>query len=139
MKEEDENEADHEGPAKKDGKSGKKSGKGDDNKGGKKKKVEAADEVEALMNLSIADKATAQPWPSREKKFVYKAIYEVTQAKGKDMVNVNELWKYIEGMSEEAKKGVNIKSLKEMMDIVLLLDFESKVMYADKENAVVLI
>ncbi len=55
------------------------------------------------------------------------------------MVNVNELWKYIEGMSEEAKKGVNIKSLKEMMDIVLLLDFESKVMYADKENAVVLI
>lgn len=104
--------------------------------GTKKKKIDLIDDVETVVNLSVAGQ---ESFASKEKQFVYQVICKRVQIAGSPILLVEDLWQDIQKTKKADKKEMKINCKKDLVDVVLLLDFEGKVAYSNKENTIVLI
>lgn len=92
-------------------------------------------EVDKLFN---ADVATSGPVTDARKKFVYKIIYDYTNKLRFKQMTLDELWSQVQ-KNKDSVTVHKINSKNELLDIVLAIDNEAKVMYSHDTKDITLI
>jgi DNA replication licensing factor MCM3 len=92
-------------------------------------------DVDKLFN---AVTITSAPVTESQKKFVYKLIYDNTNKRRYQTILLDELWSIIQKNKDTASVN-NINTKSELLDIVLDLDSQGKVMYSSDNKDIILI
>ncbi len=105
---------------------------------GKKSKAKSGADIKEVDQLFDAVNIKQGPVNEEQTRFVYKAIFEYTKSKKIENISLDELWEICKA-NPDSRAIHKIKSKSDVLDIVMKLDNENKVMYAAQESQIFII
>ena len=103
--------------------------------GKKKTKKEVPEEdVEQMFRMEVSDPTSVN---QEQKKFIFKIIYDNTKNREFSTIHFDELWTLVSKNKDFSKH--NIKSKSDLLNIVAVLDANSRCQYSEKDNNITLV
>jgi DNA replication licensing factor MCM3 len=103
-----------------------------------KKSKSSKKETKQVDKLFSSNISATVPVPDAKKKYVFKVIYDTTQRRDFPQMTIEELWSIMQ-KNKDTSAGLGINSKSDLLDVVLILDSEGKLLFSNETKDVTIV